>query len=145
MIAKCDPLTTVCVTNFSIQILLLTHYTVYNIQKLNLVCRWRPTFNYLTVTSLTVSHRYITQRIPQTLRTKTFAVLEAVCWVFDFLTEFCCCCCCRMSMDEGAFHAAAYLCRPSITNTRLYILGDGVNSASDGTCIYLHTHTYIHQ
>jgi len=37
-------------------------------------------------------------------------------------------------MDEDALHAAAYLCRPSITNTRWYILG--VNLAAGGTCIY---------
>ena len=65
---------------------------------------------------------------------KTFAGSMTVCRVFDFLNEFCCCC--RKSMDEGALHAAAYRCRPSITNTRWYILG--VNSATDGICIYTH-------
>jgi len=39
-------------------------------------------------------------------------------------------------MDEDAYHAAAYRCRPSVANTRWYILG--VNSATDGICIYTH-------
>jgi len=39
-------------------------------------------------------------------------------------------------MNESAIHAAAYCCRPSMSNTRWHILG--VNSETDGT--YIRTH-----
>jgi len=67
-----------------------------------------------------------------TVTRKTLLVSKTVCWVFDFLTEFCCCC--WKLMDEGALYAAAYRCRPSITNTLWYILG--INSLADSICTY---------